>query len=81
MTIGLSNAEMFVVVKTFPDLLEAFNYDGVFYVYAVSCLMAAFFVQIFIPETKDKELITYGRIFYFRSTCFHLTCLLAIASC
>jgi len=63
-TIGLSNAEMFVVVKTFPDLLEAFNYDGVFYVYAVSCLMAAFFVHIFIPETKDKELITYGRIFF-----------------
>ena len=56
-TIALSNAEMFLVVKTYPLLQELLKDHGVYYFYATPCLFATIFVRFVIPETKDIVLI------------------------
>jgi len=57
LTIALSNLEMFIVVKTFPNLENLIGDHGAFWIYAGTCFMAIFFALSYIPETKDKSLI------------------------
>lgn len=57
LTIAISNIELFVVVKTFPNLEELVGDHGVFWIYAGACFLAIVFTLSYIPETKDKSLI------------------------
>jgi len=57
LTIALSNLELFIVVKTFPNLETAIGDHGVFWIYAGACFLAIIFTLSYIPETKDKALI------------------------
>ena len=56
MTVALSNLELFIVVKTFPNLEELMGDHGVFWLYAFACFCAIIFTLSYVPETKDKEL-------------------------
>jgi len=56
LTIAISNLELFIVVKTFPNLEEAIGDYGVFWLYAFACFGAIIFTLSYIPETKDKDL-------------------------
>lgn len=50
-------AAIFVVVKTFPDLLRLFgDIVYVFFTYALLTLIGTVYLTIFLPETKDKPL-------------------------
>jgi len=55
-TIGLSNLELFVVVKTFPMLSTKYGDGATFWFYSGFCLAAVVFTLLFIPETKGKSL-------------------------
>jgi len=57
LTIALSNLELFVVVKTFPDLQRLVGDHGVYWIYAGACFLAIVFTVAYVPETKDKSLI------------------------
>jgi len=56
LTVALSNLELFIVVKTFPNLEEFMGDYGVFWLYAFACFCAIIFTLSYIPETKDKDL-------------------------
>eukprot|EP00091_Calanus_sinicus_P011843 TRINITY_DN2672_c0_g1_i2.p1 TRINITY_DN2672_c0_g1~~TRINITY_DN2672_c0_g1_i2.p1 ORF type:complete len:586 (-),score=108.96 TRINITY_DN2672_c0_g1_i2:152-1909(-) len=56
LTIALSNLELFIVVKTFPNLEESMGDYGVFWLYAFACFGAIIFTLSYVPETKDKDL-------------------------
>ncbi len=55
-TIGLSNLEMFLVVKTFPHMSHMMGSHGAFWLYAGVCFAAIVFVLFFIPETSGLTL-------------------------
>lgn len=55
-TIAIANLELFIVVKTFPNLEHLMGDHGVFWLYAFACFSAIVFTLSYIPETKDKEL-------------------------
>jgi len=55
-TIGLSNLELFIVVKTFPMLSAKYGDAATFWFYSGFCLIAVIFTLLFIPETKGKSL-------------------------
>ena len=54
--IAISNLELFIVVKTFPNLEDLMGDFGVFWLYSFSCFCAIIFTLLFVPETKDKDL-------------------------
>ena len=54
--IGISNLELFAVVKTFPNLEDLIGNYGVFWLYGCACFAAIIFTLLFVPETKDKDL-------------------------
>jgi len=56
LTIAISNLELFIVVKTFPNLEHLMGDHGVFWLYAFTCFCAIVFTLSYIPETKDKDL-------------------------
>lgn len=56
LTIAISNLELFIVVKTFPNLENMMGDHGVFWLYAGACFGAILFTLSYIPETKDKDL-------------------------
>lgn len=56
LTIAISNLELFIVVKTFPNLENLIGDHGVFWLYAAACFGAIIFTLSYIPETKDKDL-------------------------
>jgi len=55
-TIGLSNLEMFIVVKTFPNLTHMVGDSGTFWMYAGFCFVTILYTLIWIPETKGRSL-------------------------
>ena len=61
LTIALSNLELFIVVKTFPNLEESMGDYGVFWLYAFACFGAIIFTLSYVPETKDKDLTKVWR--------------------
>eukprot|EP00096_Caligus_rogercresseyi_P002053 TRINITY_DN137_c0_g1_i1.p1 TRINITY_DN137_c0_g1~~TRINITY_DN137_c0_g1_i1.p1 ORF type:complete len:572 (+),score=146.85 TRINITY_DN137_c0_g1_i1:311-2026(+) len=57
LTIGLNNLELFLAVKTFPDLSNALGgIHGSLWLYSGVCLLALLFIAVFIPETKGSTL-------------------------
>ena len=71
-TIGLSNLELFIVVKTFPMLSLRYGDAATFWLYAGFCVAAAIFTLIFIPETKGKSLEEIGDYFNYKRN-LHVT--------
>jgi len=71
-TIGLSNLELFIVVKTFPMLSLKYGDAATFWLYAGFCVAAAIFTLIFIPETKGKSLEEIGDYFNYKRN-LHVT--------
>ena len=63
LTITLANLELFIVVKTFPNLELAMGDHGVFWLYAAACFAAIIFTLSYIPETKDKHLTKVNDVF------------------
>ena len=55
-TIGLSNLELFIVVKTFPMLSTKYGDGATFWLYSGFCMAAVIFTLLFIPETKGMSL-------------------------
>ncbi|CAL7949020.1 unnamed protein product [Xylocopa violacea] len=47
---------VFIVTKFFGDLSTAIGLDATFWLFAVLCLIGAFFVYLLVPETKGKSL-------------------------
>ena len=60
LTIAISNLELFIVVKTFPNLEASIGDYGVFWFYSLSCFCAIIYVMAYIPETKDKDITKVG---------------------
>lgn len=56
LTVAISNLELLLVVKTFPNLDEFLGKYGIFWLYAFGCFGAIIFTLSYIPETKDKDL-------------------------
>ena len=55
LTIGISNLEMFIVIKTFPGLQNTLQDYGVFYMYSTACIFAAIFVHFFIEDNENVK--------------------------
>jgi facilitated trehalose transporter len=55
-TIGLANLELFIVVKTFPNLNAVMGSSGTFWLYAGCCFATIVFTLLTIPETKGRTL-------------------------
>jgi len=71
-TAGLSNLEMFLVVKTFPTMSDVMGSHGAYWVYAGVCFATIVFVLLFIPETKGKSLQEIEATFAFKES-LHVT--------
>ena len=54
---------MFIVIKTYHDLVNAVGEDGTFWFYSGICLFSCFFVYFLVPETKGKSLIEIEEFF------------------
>lgn len=48
----------FIVLKTYPILNEAIDFDGCMWLYASICAAGAIIIAFFLPETKGKNLNT-----------------------
>jgi len=46
---------MFVVVKSFPFLLDWLGIQGIFYIFGVNSFIGVIFIYIFLPETLGKS--------------------------
>jgi len=55
-TIGLSNLELFIVVKTFPNLTTMMGSSGTFWLYAGFCFVTILYTLVWIPETRGRSL-------------------------
>jgi facilitated trehalose transporter len=71
-TIGLSNLELFIVVKTFPMLSGKYGDGATFWLYSGFCLAAVIFTLLFIPETKGKSLEEIENYFNYKRN-LHVT--------
>merc|ERR550539_148727 len=71
-TIGLSNLELFIVVKTFPMLSATYGDGMTFWIYSGFCLAAAIFTLLIIPETKGKSLEEIEEYFNYKAN-LHVT--------
>jgi len=71
-TIGLSNLEMFLVVKTFPTLTHTMGDSGTFWLYAGFCLVTILYTLVWIPETKGRSLQDIEAYFGYKES-LHVT--------
>jgi hypothetical protein len=55
-TLGLSNLELFLAVKTFPNLCNTIGDSGAYWLYAAVCFTTIIFVLMCVPETRGKSL-------------------------
>ena len=53
----------FLIVRCYPDLLDALGKDGTFYAFAGLTVFSIGFVYFFLPETKGKTLEEMERLF------------------
>lgn len=53
--ISIAYVMMFVVVKTFPYLLDFFGPQKIFYSFALNSLLGAIFTYYYLPETIGKN--------------------------
>ena len=70
--IGLSNLEMFIVVKTFPNLTNMVGDSGTFWLYAAFSFVMIVYTLVWIPETKGKTLQDIEAYFHFKEN-LHVT--------
>lgn len=61
-----------ITVKTYPNMLEAMDKDGVFLFYAVISFIGAVFVTMYLPETKGKTLREIEDMFTKKKNTFEL---------
>ena len=59
LTTGLANVELFLAVKTFPNICSRVGDSGAFWMYAAVCFTAIIYTLICIPETRGKTLQVY----------------------
>ena len=71
-TLGLANLELFVVVKTFPNLTVSMGDSGTFWLYGVCCFLTIIFTLIWIPETKGRTLGDIEKYFSYKEN-LHVT--------
>lgn len=68
LTICLSNLELFIVVKTFPNLTEMMHNSGTFWLYAGFCFVTILYTLVWIPETKGRSLQDIEKYFSFKES-------------
>jgi len=71
-TIGLSNLEMFIVVKTFPNLTNMVGDSGTFWLYAAFSFVMIVYTLVWIPETKGRTLQDIEAYFSYKEN-LHVT--------
>jgi sugar porter (SP) family MFS transporter len=71
-TIGMANLEMFILVKTFPNLNASMGHHGTFWLYAGVCFATIVYVLLYIPETRGKTLQEIESLFSFKEN-LHVT--------
>jgi len=72
-TIGLSNLELFIVVKTFPNLTGSMiGTSGTFWLYAGFCFVTLLYTLVWIPETRGRSLQDIERYFEHKES-LHVT--------
>ncbi|XP_022192174.2 facilitated trehalose transporter Tret1-2 homolog [Nilaparvata lugens] len=64
--VALAYTIMFFVVKIYPYLLDEINIDVLFLAQGLLCILTAFYVHIFVPETLGKSLHSIQEHFYRR---------------
>lgn len=69
-TVGLANLELFIVVKTFPNLTTSMGDSGTFWLYAGCCFAAIIYTLLFIPETKGKTLEDIEQYFSYKESIY-----------
>jgi len=67
-TVGLSNLELFIVVKTFPNLTNMMGDSGTFWFYAGCCFVTILFTLVWIPETKGRTLQDIEQYFSYKES-------------
>jgi len=72
LTIGLSNLNMFIVVKTFPTLTNMVGDSGTFWIYAAFSFVMILYTLVWIPETKGRTLQDIEQYFNFKEN-LHVT--------
>ncbi len=68
LTVGITNLEMFIVLKTFPMLCLKVGDSGAFWLYSAVCFAAIFLTLIFVPETKGKSLEDIEQYFGYKES-------------
>lgn len=66
LTIGLSNLELFLAVKTFPNLCNTIGDSGAYWLYAAVCFTTIIFVLMCVPETRGKSLQDIEKYFGYK---------------
>ena len=56
LTTGLANLELFLVVKTFPNICTRIGDSGAFWLYAAVCFTAIIYTLLCIPGTRGTSL-------------------------
>ena len=63
---GLSNLNMFIVVKTFPSLTNMVGDSGTFWLYSSFCFVMILYTLVWIPETKGRTLQDIEQYFNYK---------------
>jgi len=71
-TIGLSNLNMFIVVKTFPSLTSMVGDSGTFWLYSAFCFVMILYTLVWVPETKGRTLQDIEQYFHYKES-LHVT--------
>jgi MFS family permease len=71
-TVGLSNLNMFIVVKTFPGLTNMVGDSGTFWLYSAFCFVMILYTLVWIPETKGRTLQDIEQYFNYKEN-MHVT--------
>jgi len=71
-TVGLSNLNMFIVVKTFPSLTNMVGDSGTFWLYSAFCFIMILYTLVWIPETKGRSLQDIEQYFSYKED-LHVT--------
>ena len=69
---GLSNLNMFIVVKTFPSLTNMVGDSGTFWLYSSFCFVMILYTLVWIPETKGRTLQDIEQYFNYKEN-LHVT--------
>ena len=69
---GLSNLNMFIVVKTFPGLTNMVGDSGTFWLYSSFCFVMILYTLVWIPETKGRSLQDIEQYFNYKEN-LHVT--------